>query len=311
MLNLVQEALAQMGLPLGRIQPRYYINITTGDSLSISVFLGSRRFVQVKASEFVDLQELHDTNCRAWRDFSSVMARPLGHVRTGGWGIAASEGVRHATVRPVDVLRDGLRGGGLAGPLQGFFEVSGRMITSELKAVRPQLDEVVSSFAGTSFAETARKCAASALSRHLQDLPGIPQHGDFVINNLGLAVSGLVVFDWEDYGKVDFPGFDVFTLCLSVTGFDVEALLRICSPTSRRGRALDSLVTRACAAQGIGVDTFQALLPFYALVFLYLKRNYGAAVQRRVGEVFARLAGGPAARTTCPVGEPRWSGGPR
>jgi hypothetical protein len=290
-LNLVQEALAQMGLPLGRVEPHYYINITIGDSLSISVFLESQRFVQVKASEFVDLQELHDTNCRAWRDHSPVMARPLGHVRIGIWSIVASEGVRHGIVRPVDLFGHWLAAGSLSDPLQGFFEVGAKSSAHESMALRSQLEKIVAWFSGTSLAEAAQRCVEKALSGHLVDLPRIPQHGDFVVNNLGRAASGLVVFDWEDYGKIEVPGLDIFTLCLSATDFDVDALRRIGSPISRRDRALSFLVTRACAGQRISVDAFEQLLPFYALVFVHLKRNYGQAVQQRAVDVFSRLAG--------------------
>jgi thiamine kinase-like enzyme len=46
----------------------------------------------------------------------------------------------------------------------------------------------------------------------LRELPEVPQHGDFVHNNLGRARDTLYVFDWEDYGKVCLPGFDLAML---------------------------------------------------------------------------------------------------
>ena len=57
----------------------------------------------------------------------------------------------------------------------------------------------------------------------LQTLPPLPQHGDLVLNNLGLRPDrGLVVFDWEDYAATSLPGLDLFTLENSIQQ-DLEA----------------------------------------------------------------------------------------
>ena len=61
---------------------------------------------------------------------------------------------------------------------------------------------------------------AKALRRVMDDrdpaaldrLPHVSQHGDLVINNLGRAARGMVIFDWEDFGRVTLPGFDVARL---------------------------------------------------------------------------------------------------
>lgn len=48
-----------------------------------------------------------------------------------------------------------------------------------------------------------------------------PQHSDLAINNFGRTASGFVIFDWEDYGAVNLPGFDFVVLLAS--GYQFEA----------------------------------------------------------------------------------------
>ena len=50
----------------------------------------------------------------------------------------------------------------------------------------------------------------------VQSLPVIPQHGDLVFSNVLLFRGQWHVVDWESFGVIDLPFYDLFTLLLSL-----------------------------------------------------------------------------------------------
>jgi hypothetical protein len=50
-------------------------------------------------------------------------------------------------------------------------------------------------------------------------LPVIPQHGDFFVNNLVIQHGQFRFLDWESYGMVDLPFYDLFTFLVSLLGW--------------------------------------------------------------------------------------------
>lgn len=121
------------------------------------------------------------------------------------------------------------------------------------------------------------------LRQALKALPALAQHGDLVLNNLGLrARHELVIFDWEDYGAVNLPGLDLFTLENSVRQ-DLGSSLPMGTPLP----GLD--IGRLCEALGLARELYEALRLGYALVFRYLKRNYNAEVRARLDRVIDGL----------------------
>lgn len=140
--------------------------------------------------------------------------------------------------------------------------------------------------------------AVSTLEQSLAQLPEVPQHGDLVLNNLGVrSAHRLVVFDWEDYGAVSLAGLDLFTLETSL-GNDLDR------PSTRSGTSgvqevLDT--DRLCRALGLDRGLYERLKPAYALVFRYLKRNYGPDVRSRFDVLASKLTGGPALGAEAPA----------
>ncbi len=62
-------------------------------------------------------------------------------------------------------------------------------------------------FAGLLIGPQALGYLDAALDAQICGLPDQPQHGDLVINNMGLGASGLVNFDWEDFGRLNLLAF--------------------------------------------------------------------------------------------------------
>ena len=65
------------------------------------------------------------------------------------------------------------------------------------------------------------------------ELRQLPQHGDFCVDNLLVRPDGrIVVIDWEEFGSVRLPAYDLITLFASVEPRgDEDARLRLLSDT--------------------------------------------------------------------------------
>lgn len=123
-------------------------------------------------------------------------------------------------------------------------------------------------------------------ARLAQALPDMPQHSDLVLNNMGQTRQGTaLLIDWEDFGASCLPGLDLFTLELSLAGDATRLLAARQSPAY----ALQGLVRDACAAMRLDEHDYRRLAPIHALVFRYLKRNYGPGVRDRFDRVLAEL----------------------
>lgn len=101
-------------------------------------------------------------------------------------------------------------------------------------------------------------------------LPPVAQHCDLSINNVGRTAEGFVVFDWEDYGRIALPGFDICTLIASACAFDPGRVHAMVTPglaggPSARG-VLGQAMHRLPTPPGCMVDLFlMSLVLFHAL----------------------------------------------
>lgn len=124
-----------------------------------------------------------------------------------------------------------------------------------------------------------------------QGLPAQAQHGDFVANNLGLSsVHRLAIFDWEDYGAVDVPGLDLFTLEISMSdALSAPAALRS-TPARDRRRPVGFDIDRMCRALGLPRPLYEQSALAYGFVFRFLKRNYGPEIRERLDQLLEGLS---------------------
>jgi hypothetical protein len=113
------------------------------------------------------------------------------------------------------------------------------------------------------------------------------QHCDFVANNLGVAGSRLVVFDWEDFGRISLPGLDLCTLVVSCVNGDTDIVLA--NGGSALANRCSIFVNPACAALDMDVSLFWRLVPLYLLTFLYLKNTYGRDIRIRISALLSKL----------------------
>ena len=272
--------------------PRCYINITTGESLSISAFVSDTVFFQIKASEFMDLIPQYGAYCRAWDDFPALVPRPLGHSARNGWSIMVTEGKHHVMARAAELLpAANHEPGTLARGLLNFFETSARHAGNHpfVDAADDLDGGLTAHFESSPMSRVASYWIEQSRESGLHAMAAVPQHGDFVFNNLASSAGRLVVFDWEDYGRCCLPGLDIFTLCLSLLEEKVAALRAMMDGAEAPHSPVEHLLRHACEIQKIPLPLFRRLVPFYLLVFLYLKRNYGVSVQQRMSALLVQL----------------------
>lgn len=106
--------------------------------------------------------------------------------------------------------------------------------------------------------------------RMLEAFPVIPQHGDLAINNMAKACTGLILFDWEDYGFVTIPGFDLCILLVSGCNFDLSKLVLLIENDIHK-RNETSFLYPIVHGMGIHVSQLLDLIMIQLVIFINLK----------------------------------------
>lgn len=212
----------------------------------------------------------------------------VGYVKSGEIEILACTAVDARAFTPRQVVQSS-RGTALLQQLEAYFQamqgVHPAAVPSAVtnrQLAKPMFDY----FENGPLASLSRRWLTGSLMNLALELPDMPQHGDFVLNNIARRkTDGVVIFDWEDFGASAMPGLDLFTLELSLAD-DPARLLEM-----RRAdfAALRRLKSQSCRALGLALADYHALTPIYALVFRYLKRNYGPWVRERMDRLLLTL----------------------
>jgi hypothetical protein len=248
------------------------------------VFDERGRFVHVKTSDVFSLSEEVRVYHAAFGTYRAYMPRPLGYCVREGWQVFVCEGVAHRPLLGHHVVH---RGGRIFG---GFFAAahSGRRFNAG-DGHLPLLARLEAAYAGSRFDAALAPWRTPAGQAELAALGASPQHGDFVLNNLGLRHEGLVVFDWEDFGKIALPGLDLCTLLVSAIDTDAATAADALAGRDAPGRRLAPTVATACGALALSVAQFHRLVPLYLLAFLQLKERYATAVHERIAGLLTRV----------------------
>jgi hypothetical protein len=291
--SLVMGAVTAALLEFGAIRagelPRYHVGLTQGDTVWLDAFQPDGSFFHAKVAEYVTLGEEARVYGEAYGVYQQFMPMPVGYTVKDRWEIFVTEGIEH---RPLsgDPLGRSTRSRSVRKELCRFFAMAApaRMSASPGHVHNALLQRLQATFTETPHSALVDFWCSRESRRKLEALGAVPQHGDFVVNNIGARNSQLVVYDWEDFGKVALPGFDLCTLAISLVhevtprdGFARNGVY---------GEQLRLFLEPACAATGIDVDRFWQLVPLYLLTFLHLKKGYAAGVQTRIEELLKRYS---------------------
>jgi len=287
-IGTVTAALVDLGLLRLGPEPRFHIGLTRGDTLWIDAFIDPQHYFHVKCSNVISLAEEARVYAEAAEGFGNFVPSALGYRVRDGWEIFVTEGVAHRQLFPSDLMNP-LHARKWVPALCRFFERSRRNTApcAQPSTAPALLSLLETQFKDSRFAPILKPWCMGAGQRELEGLGSIRQHCDFVPNNIGVTRAGLVVFDWEDFGKVCLPGLDLCTLVVSCVDVDADSVLVGNSRTL--AERCSGLVNPACDALNMEVALFWRLLPFYVLVFLYLKGAYASDVRTRIGALLRRL----------------------
>jgi hypothetical protein len=289
MLRRVLDVLARERWFDTRVPFEHTIHLTRGACLWLLLSRGGVCDTYVKFSDCMSLRAEAARYAAASRCYAALVPPFVGHATDGPLEVLVCRAIEYSAVER-SFLIDAGTGHRAIGDLVSYFAAMPKAAAgSEIQTPQTaQLFDAINAY------QAARAVPSSARQRWLGDaaaeriaaLPAMPQHGDLVLNNLGRMSGGrLVLFDWEDFGAVALPGLDLFTLELSLAG-DAGQLL---ASRAQRPAGLRRLVEEACAAMRLARADYEALTPVYALVFRYLKRNYGSDVRARVDRLLLAL----------------------
>jgi hypothetical protein len=205
--------------------------------------------------------------------FKRFLILPLHFWREGSLSVAAYPLLKLGNVTPAHLARPAIYS-----QLAELFALFFSQPTVDDSPMKAGDEEIVEFFAGKGFPFFNPLASYFRSSRRILvqgDLVCV-QHGDFAINNLAIDSQGkLLLLDWEDYGKITFPYFDLATFLFSV----VIAQNRVAEigtwPQALCATPGWTTVIQTCNARGLAEDEFLRLFPFYMMLFLYLKIEHG------------------------------------
>jgi len=295
MIAAVTEALSEFGAIADGEIPRYHIGLTHGDTVWLDAFRSDGTFFHAKVAEHVTLRDEVRVYHEALRVYDDFMPAPVGYTVRGPWEIFVTEGVEHHPLS-VNALDNSMRARKLRSELSRFFERSARKpaTSSSAQVHDVLLQRLRAKFNDTWFAPLITYWCSSEASQLLDALGAVPQHCDFVTNNIGIRNSRLVVYDWEDFGKVSLPGFDLCTLAISLINDGMADAIGLARDGSD-GERLALLVNPACAALGMDINQFWRLVPLYLMAFLYLKQGYASVIRMRIEDMLTQHSSAVAA----------------
>ena len=268
MIDAVKAFLSEHEL-IRTASPAY--NIMIGRSFIFEIFERPHTYITVKVSRNADLQREFESQRASYSVLPEYVPEPLAFGESKGLFLLASEGVPH--VRLTMVTMRGARKripcaiGEYARRSTGVF-VNQKSTSQHLD----DLDNAIYSLRDRRLAIALGSYIRSVELEKVHMLPHIRQHGDFVINNIGITDTGIVIFDWEDFGRVELPGFDIGLLLMSCLGYNADFI----KLWFEQGVPQDLDEVIAAAREGLGLSRAMLwmLLPLYLVHFLYLKEMF-------------------------------------
>lgn len=159
------------------------------------------------------------------------------------------------------------------------------------RAVRLPLSALAQFGTSEAVREGCARLVERAGADWLNSLAVVPQHGDFYVGNVLSDGNQWYAVDWESFGLVDLPVYDVYTFVLSLlrtdgnvsSGWDREIMARIPAVVARYVRAL----------RLTGVD-LQCLLPLTLANWFYIqwsddRREFSERLYETIRDYFEHI----------------------
>lgn len=270
MIGIIRNLLKEMSLIKEENQLSFYVSFNR--NFNFFIFCNRQDFYQVKISSERPLQKEYEALKTVNQAIPTNVPQLIGFYQKEGFEILVSKGIKHRKIKPLKS-----EGKIVCGEVKTIIKRS-KVSFEEKKPSQVhlgQLKTVFEYFKDRPFSIRMEEWLRKFDYEVLNYLPYIKQHGDFTFYNMGLAGDRLIIFDWEDFGKITIPGFDVFCLTVDLlTGFDKTRIEKI-SKIKDYPIEIIELIEFFCNELSIDMKLYFNLYPAYALCFLYLKEKYG------------------------------------
>jgi hypothetical protein len=117
-----------------------------------------------------------------------------------------------------------------------------------------------------------RRLAGTISGDWADSLPVVPQHGDLYVGNLLSDRNHWHIVDWESFGSIDLPLYDLLTFCLSVLRAGSNAADQWRSPMVRHA---SRTIKRYCEAFDLSPEDSRKLLPLTLANWFHLQWTDG------------------------------------
>lgn len=215
-------------------------------------------------NEFLILRRVAD-------HFNGYALKPLHFWREGSFSVAAYPLQRFEPMKPGQLDQPAI--------VDQLIDIFDRLFSQNqlFQEQRNISDESLISFyvkSGLTFFNPMKKYFLRSLQVIRKKYGKISQHGDFSVNNLAVDSKGsLVLLDWEDFGRINYPFFDLATLafCHVVDQNKDEELGN--NPSVLSDILKTNMIAGICQKQGMSMRSFQGHFPFFMMLFACLKQD--------------------------------------
>ena len=290
MIEVINNLLKEKSLIKGGTQSSFYV--TFNRNFNFFIFCNKQDFYQVKISSERSLQKEYEALKMLNQAIPINVPQLIGCYQKEGFEILVCKGIKH---RKIELLKR--EGKTVCGEVKTIIKRS-KVSFEEKKPSQVhlgQLNTVLEYFKDRPYSIQIEEWLRKFNHEVLNSLPYIKQHGDFTVYNMGLAGDRLIIFDWEDFGKIKIPGFDIFCLTVDLlTGFDKTKIEEILKINNYPEEILD-LIAFFCDEFLMDTKLYFSLYPAYVLCFLYLKEKYGYSKEiiGKVENVCSIILGNP------------------
>lgn len=288
LLNIIIQTLADCGWFDIKTPYEKQFHLTRGSSAYMLLTRGGVFDTYVKFTEYLDFSEEALRSQAAHLSYPDLTARFKGRAVASGVDMLVSQAVEFQTISKYNILNEARDLNCRNGLQQYFSSMALARIPSGVPTVKNvDLPNILRDYFDSHQLRAAafRWLDQDWLDQSVSSLHSCPQHGDFVMNNIGINTSGLVLFDWEDFGRTQLPGLDLYSLLLSI---GLGGVRRIQDYEGNNSQ-FPSFIKKLCLAMNLSEQTFETLIPFYLLTLLYLRREFGQSSLKRIETLLTEI----------------------
>lgn len=270
MLGPIENLLHQRGLldATGKI----CCNIFFGKSTSVQVLLENGGHLHLKISTGDSLKKEFETLKEVYAVLPKIVPKPLAFEKIGLNDVIISEGVKHRVLNKFDsfILKKNI--------IETFNTVNEAGFTYFLvnkpeKTHASRIRESVFTLDQLDIAQPLNEWLSVFDFSRLKNIPYIKQHGDLASNNVGVYKKDIYIFDWEDFGRVLLPGYDLFLFAFTFFKFNFDKMDFFIS--SKSNSFLNEILRRYFEKTGMDMHLFKKMYVAYIILFLCSKRDLG------------------------------------